>query len=390
MNLLGQMPHLRRVSNGRVDYNKASIRGYSGQTSTQIASTAQLDTDIASIVPTDPGIVVLDLTRNDPANAISVATSRANIASIIAYLKEGLEAALGHRVIFVLCDSHPGSDYPSELLALAQDTRSFHSPATGVYVAQTYNAWVTAPDGLTLLPNVIVGDNVHPAPIGAHYLGGALWATVSALVPEFDIFAEPGVLFGGEYSGTGGTKTAGTVTATGNVSDGYSVQVTAASGTVACSLVSSGGHLWQQFDVTDLANGASDCLITLLSNANQIGLVTPGTDYIDATQMFEVDAGATNLGEISFGARRQSGTSYFFTGTSITAKDSAWQGASTAFFMPTTAFSGLLRQAHGKVDVSGTLLGFRSEIRVPQSLTGSFTVRFALPQFRKYTGLMID
>lgn len=388
----GIMDAFRQKSYGAIDYCTTTIRGHSGQTSTQLASTAQMDTDITALAAKSVGLVVLILGANDAGAGISAATTLANTQFIINYIQTGLKAALGWDVPVLLVDGSPGSVNQAAFLAAAQVVRPLHNPARGIYVAPVYNALVDTFDSLTPSAGIFQTDNAHPSVIGASRAGTAMWPAIRQAMPAVDLLSASGLLFGGDFAGTGGTLSTTPVAATGVAPTDWIVQAsTLAAGTVVCSLgIGTGGYNWWQIAATNISNGAASVTLALSSSANRIALVTPGTDYVELSMLYELDAGSSGLGRLHALAKRQSGGAYTFTATANQASDANWQGSATTMILPPEATSGMLRVPHVLIDAAGTTLGFKIEISTPNNVPSTFTLRLAMPQFRKYTGLLLD
>ncbi len=391
LSLSGMLTHARQQSFGALDFNTATIRGHSGQTSTQLLDAAngyaQLDADIDALIDFDVGVVFLAVSRNDPAHSMARSATLANTQAIIARVQSRMLSELGHKPLILLMDGSPGSTHQSALLAIAQDARTLHDPVRGICVVGIYDVLADGPDSLTPKSGVL-SDGLHVNPTGAYEAGAALYAAAEGAVPAVDLSNVPGLLFGGAFSGTGGSIVSGSVVPTGQVPSGWTLHVISSStGSLVSSVVNQGGHTWWQISATALAAAT----IWLYDNTNRVGLVTPGTDRMDQTILFEKDAGSSGLGKLALQLRRQSGGAYGYNGNpSQQAIDSNWAGSGTPHTLPAAAMAGMLRLPHVLVDGAGTLMGPRIEFSTPAAMSGNFTLRFALPQGRKYGGLLTD
>lgn len=385
-------PWVRQKSRGAIDFSRTVIGGNGGDR-TDVLRDTYLDAFISACITKQVGAVVLMLGSNDPSGSYSTAISIANINDIINACIDEISAALGWRVIVILCDEQPrsaGYGFASELLALSRAERLLHNPSRGVYVANTYNATADGFDGLTPVAGTN-RDGTHYSIVGAELAGEAVWSRMRPLMPSVDLFSSPGLLFGGDFGGAGGTMTAwagGTLT--GSAPTGYTLVVTGTAGTVNSTLIEDDdGVHWWDLAWSGLTNGASAASISFYGSANQIAAVVPGTDYMDSIIAYELDAGASNFGHMRMVCRRQSGNMKM-TGTATDAADAQWVGSISTLPFPDKELFGILRLPHSIVAADATLLAQRVYLETLASQTSTGRVRFALPQFRKYTGLLLD
>ena len=357
----------RRLTHGQVQFNLANQFGVGGYTTQEV-----VDNTLDDAAASDAGSVLVMVGVNDWGEGISTATSTANIDTICSTL-----TAAGKAVF--ICDDSPASGETGAALtqhvAIRDHIRGLSMPR--VYVVPSWNAVAATPDGTS--PGSGMEDTVHYGPGAASRVGVACANVMGPRLPTFDLAARSGVLSGGDFTGTGGTKTG----VTGTVPDGWTVALESGTGTVACSIAAADGLNWL---VVALSNGDTP-VIGIYSGDLDSGW-TAGTDRLDMAVKCRIDAGSANVISCQLHARRESGTQLKLA-TTRNAGDGIIVNNTTAP-LPATELDMTLWLPHVLFPTGATQLIQRMEIRGLTGTTSSGTFRFALPQLRKYTGSLTD
>lgn len=355
----------RRFGFGTIEFNRSLVLAVGGATTQDV-----VDNQLADAIASGADSAVVMVGVNDNGASIATGTSTANIDTIASTL-----AAAGIHVFF--CDDSPATGESGAALTQHVAIRDHIRSLAGATVVPTWNAICANPDDTA--PGTGMEDTVHYGPHGALRAGMAVAEKMLAVLPPTNWFNRASVIAGGDYSGTSGTKTG----VTGSVPNGWTVALESGSGTVVASIDAADGLNWLTVTLT----GGSAPVIGVYSD-DISGGVTAGTDYLDMVARCRVDPGTVGVISCQMVARRDGDTALQTT-DAIEAADGAIINSTTN----TIASCGMelaFSLPHILFPAGATQLKQRFEIRGLSGVTSSGVFRFAIPQFRLYTGSLTD
>ncbi|ASP30864.1 hypothetical protein CHH26_11945 [Qipengyuania flava] len=289
MSLRGVTEWAGLISNGRIRPDSDQNFGVGGQNTTQFL------TRLNDVKRCAAGIVFIPGWINDSAQGVdSLTVTQPNMLSIVNGLRDAGK-------IVLLAD-----DYPSDTLTTAQKiehaktrdyVRSLHNPAKGVFVARTWDAIATAPNGGSPQAGML-SDGVHPSVIGAHAQAAPLVAAAKLIVPDAhlrDQLAPPLNPNPDMVTGLQGGGLLGFPGATGSTAlDWFASNGAGVSGTGAADFTKPTveDEVWQQVAIS--GNWNASPYITLVNSQANLADFAAG-DLVEMMCRFEIDAGHTNL-----------------------------------------------------------------------------------------------
>lgn len=217
-------------------------------------------------------------------------------------------------------------------------------------------------------------DGIHPGNVGGYALGNEFHRVISPLIPANPVFttvtaqnytagqitAGPGsILDNPTLTGTGGTKTAGSGTCTGNVADSWTVEIESGTATVTCSKVAR--------TLADDGDLAGDWQRMAITNASGTSIVVFRTADIDSrvTNGDELQGGG--LVRLTSEGSPGSGNPSATTGLECRVlMQTATTSNKLAYDMATVASPVALRQGF-----SGAMLTPITEVRTPSATHGA-------------------
>jgi hypothetical protein len=299
---------VRNLCRQSIRFNFNNVHGVGGYKSDEVLALLQ-----ANLATDTAGVICVLCSTNDRAASPTPYTLAQTIANLQAI--EDLITQSGRICVWLtemprggsnVLTGTPLKNHLSIVRWLLQ-----RSIQPGVFVADTFSPLVDLTSAsASPQAGMMGGDGLHLASIGCYYAALEVKKIMDILFPAvpvlsigaasgYDATDNPrGALNANPmFTGTGGTKTAGAGTLSGNLGDNYTCTLNNATGlTCVLSQVIVNGKAWQQMVLSGTPTSASPG-VQVFANTSIASLITAG-DQLEQTVEWEIDAGQTGILEI--------------------------------------------------------------------------------------------